>query len=303
MIHPDHAFATAEHQKSEYFLSHIIWRGLCRLKRLLALLGLAILLVSSYPFISIGFSSLSNVNASLWEFLEMNWIQRFIDLRLDVVGIIAVLGEASVKRNVPVMMMSWGAMNDPWPFASSSSLAGAQEKIAFARYRWHIVAAYDQRVSKQVNFFAQVLHHKPLNDYQVELVQVTRKKRSADLHRQPASFLPPEYGPLFWVSILGCLMAVVLVALSISYGDRFSLLACIMLSMVSSLVGFGTRTFPFQETRITDDRVGILPRHSMVIFYPNVSSRFSKSISSKSPGIPKTYDRSNSGARDVFSVS
>jgi len=137
-----------------------------------------------------------------------------------------------------------------------------------------VAGAYSGLVKKEINFFAQLLHPQPLEDYQVELVQVTRKEVPHGT-TQPRSFGPRKYGSLFWVSIGGSGMAVALIGLSLYYHDGFSLLATVMLSMMSSFVGFSTHwNLVFKEPTLKPERQGAIPRWDVILYYPNVSPAF-----------------------------
>lgn len=66
-------------------------------------------------------------------------------------------------------------------------------------------------------------------------------------------------------------MALALLALSIHCDDGFSLLATVLLAMISSFVGLGTRSSPFRAAPIPDRMQMVLPRNDVIIHYPNVS--------------------------------
>jgi len=197
----------------------------------------------------------------------MHWINSFGALRLDIVGIIAVLGEGSVTRNAQVTSLSWWSAL-PRLLPAPQALLEHERKYRLPTQAGIVAGAYSGLVKKEINFFAQLLHDKLLDDYEVELVQVTRQ----DGREGARSFGPKEYGILFWTSILGCIMSLALIALSAYYRDGFSLVAVLTLSMVSSFVGFGTHwELVFAEpTSKGERRHNALPRSDVVIYYPNV---------------------------------
>jgi hypothetical protein len=199
----------------------------------------------------------------------MHWLDNFEELQLDIVGIIAILGEASITRNAQVTSLSWYS-TIPRLMPAPHALLEHERKFRLPIAPGIVAGAYSGVVKKEINFFAQLLHPEPLEDYQVELCQVTRKDvRHGE--KQPRSFGPKPRGPLFWVSLGGATMALALIGLSIHYHDGFSLLATIMLAMVSSFVGFGTHwSLVFREPTITEERQGAIPRSDVIIYYPNV---------------------------------
>ncbi|KEF58334.1 uncharacterized protein A1O9_06260 [Exophiala aquamarina CBS 119918] len=205
----------------------------------------------------------------------MRWIEKFDDLRLDIVGIIAVLGEGSVTRNAQVTGLTWWS-TIPRLLPAPQALLEHERKYRLPTATGVVAGAYSGTIKKEINFFAQLLHPKQLADYEVELVQVTRRKQ------QVRSFGPKQYGPLFFVSWLGFAMATGLIALSVYYKDGFSLLATIMLSMVSSFAGLGTHwDLVFQEPTLDAKRDKTLPRSDVLIYYPNGAIRVIRAESEK----------------------
>jgi len=198
----------------------------------------------------------------------MRWISKFEDLQLDIVGIIAVLGEASVTRNAQVTSLSWWS-SIPRLLPAPQALLEHERKYRLPTAPGIVAGAHSGNIKKEINFFTQLLHQRPLDDYEVELVEVTRNKQV-----KRASFGPNVYGPLFWASLLGCSMSIALVVLSVIYHDGFALLATIMLSAVSSAVGFGTRwDLVFTEPKIKEERENKMPRSDVIVYYPNGAIR------------------------------
>lgn len=229
----------------------------------------------------------------------MHWIDKFDDLRLDIVGIIAVLGEGSVTRNAQVTGLTWWSVI-PRLLPAPQALLEHERKYRLPTAFGVVAGAYSGTIKKEINFFAQLLHHRTLEDYEVELVQVTRRKQEL------RSFGPRQYGPLFFVSLLGFAMAMALIALSVYYKDGFSLLATIMLATVSSFAGFGTHwDLVFQEPKIDASRDKTLPRSDVLIYYPNGAIRV---IRAESEGIARLYFQTEhaeyiiDGERDIHSL-
>ncbi|KAK7887569.1 hypothetical protein LTR67_009470 [Exophiala xenobiotica] len=211
----------------------------------------------------------------------MRWITKFEDLQLDIVGIIAVLGEASVTRNAQVTSLSWWS-SIPRLLPAPQALLEHERKYRLPTVPGIVAGAHSGNIKKEINFFTQLLHQRPLDDYEVELVEVTRDKQI-----EGPSFCPRLYGPLFWASLLGCSMSIALVVLSVIYHDGFALLATIMLATVSSAVGFGTRwDLVFTEPEIQKKRENKMPRSDVIIYYPNGAIRV---IRPESEGIARLY--------------
>ena len=202
----------------------------------------------------------------------MHWIDRFSQLRLDIVGLIAVLGEGSVTRNAQVTSLSWWSIL-PRLLPAPQALLDHERKKRLPTQPGTVVGAYSGTIKNEINFFADLLHGAPPPNYQVELVTVRRRDLSGKLVR---SFDSKKYGYLFWTSIIACAMSIALVVLAAVFNDAFGLFAVIMLSTVSSLVGFSCHwSLGFKEPPppITAERKGAIPRSDLVLFYPNGAMR------------------------------
>lgn len=200
----------------------------------------------------------------------MHWINQFQSLQLDIVGIIAVLGEGSVTRNAQVTSLSWWSVL-PRFLPAPQALLEHERKYRLPTAPGIVAGAYSGTVKREINFFAQLLHQRRLDDYEVELVEVLPLRKRGDGEAKEPSFGPRQFGPLFWVTLLGCAMGIAITVLSAYYDDGFALFSTIMLSMVSCTVGIGTRwDLIFTEPKIRGDR-RTMPRSDVVIYYPNVS--------------------------------
>ena len=74
-------------------------------------------------------------------------------------------------------------------------------------------------------------------------------------------------GPLTWVTLLGTALSVTLFTISIVFGDGMSMLATILLSLLSTLTGVSNSW----SLRLSKRRVGFVPEGDTVIRYPNGS--------------------------------
>ena len=77
-----------------------------------------------------------------------------------------------------------------------------------------------------------------------------------------------SWGPLTGLSLLGCALSIALVVLSVVEGDGMSLVATLLLSCLSSLVGYGAK-WELQLSKRTATRQ--VPPGDVVIYYPQGS--------------------------------
>ena len=192
----------------------------------------------------------------------------FHDLRLDIVGIIAILGDGGVTRNAQVSALSW-YNSIPRLLPAPQALLKQERERRMPTQPGTVVGVYSGNVRHDLNFFSTVLHPHRLENYQVELLKVDPKGGEAP----DKSYGSRRWGELFWLSVVGCLMSVALISLSILYEDGMSLLATIFLSTVSSLVGVSSHwRLDFPKPKVAS-RKEILPPGDVVIYYPNGAFR------------------------------
>jgi hypothetical protein len=82
-------------------------------------------------------------------------------------------------------------------------------------------------------------------EYSVRCVHISRKELH-ELHRREKSatedtLTAKTHGPLTWVAVTGCTFSVLIFALAIWQNDGMAILADILLSFLSTLVGFATK--------------------------------------------------------------
>ncbi|EXJ80702.1 hypothetical protein A1O3_06986 [Capronia epimyces CBS 606.96] len=226
----------------------------------------------------------------------MQFVNAFSNLQLDIVGIVAVLGEGSTARNAQASALSWHHILPRLLPAPQALLKHEQEK-RLPTQKGTVVGAYSGNIRFELNFFSQLLHPDKLRKFEVELVRVEKKKPkpkpknkpkkkktdsdvdsnshsdsdSRDSDSASASDMPAydvkKFGYLAALSVLGCLMSIVLFGLSIHYDDGFALVATVLLSFTSTTVGFASWwKLDFEEEKPKPGRE--VPDGDLVIYYP-----------------------------------
>lgn len=111
-----------------------------------------------------------------------------------------------------------------------------------------------------VNHIAHLVHSREtLPAYAVQCKRITKP----DPH---ATVSAKAFGPLAALDVLGTAMSLALLILSITHSDGFAMLATILLSLLSTLVGYGNRWDLTLMKRRASRR---LPKDDIVITYPN----------------------------------
>ena len=123
-----------------------------------------------------------------------------------------------------------------------------------------MIGARSGGIRDYINHIAYLVHSRnPLPAYAVRCERITKPTLDATVSAA-------TWGPLAWLSLLGTAMSVTLLALSISQNDGFALLATILLSFLSTLIGLGNRWHLNLMRRKQNRRV---PKDNIIIKYPN----------------------------------
>lgn len=179
-------------------------------------------------------------------------------LQLDIVGFLAILGEASVESSARISALSKSFLLPrliPAPQALIRASRPERLEPAVAK----VIGAYSGGLADRVNYIAHLLHNgDSFERYSVRCEKITKDKDP------PVKAKP--FGPTTLLAFLGCAMSCALLALSIHEGDGMALLATVLLSFLSTLVGIGSQWELILPNRTAKRRV---PRSDVVIVYPH----------------------------------
>ncbi|KAL8786882.1 MAG: hypothetical protein Q9213_002513 [Squamulea squamosa] len=184
------------------------------------------------------------------------------DLQLDIVGFLAILGESSVLVQSQVAALSWFFLL-PRLVPAPQALIRTSRPERLEPTRGKVVGAYSGGNRDYVNHLAHLLHEgNSLPAYSVRCEKVTNTNgTSSDVKAR-------TFGPITWLSILGCCMSIALLGIAIGLNDGFALVAILALSSLSTLVGIGNR-WSLRLKKRKANRV--VPPSDVVLNYPNGS--------------------------------
>ncbi|KAL8836346.1 MAG: hypothetical protein Q9170_002960 [Blastenia crenularia] len=171
---------------------------------------------------------------------------------------LAILGEASVESSARISALSKSFLL-PRLIPAPQALIRASRPERLEPANAKVVGAYSGGQRDRVNYIAHLLHDgDSLRPYSVRCEKITKED------------LPPvkakSFGPTTLLAFLGCAMSIALLALSIHEQDGMALLATILLSLLSTLVGVGSQwTLVLSQRRATRP----VPCSDVVINYPN----------------------------------
>lgn len=172
---------------------------------------------------------------------------------------LAILGEASVKANAQVSTLSKFSLL-PRLLPAPQALIRTSRPERLKPDTGKVVGARSGGIRDFVNHIAHIVHSiDPLPAYAVRCERISKPNSAAKVSAA-------TWGPLAWLSLLGTAMSIALLGLSIGRNDGFALLATILLSLLSTLIGFGSRWNLTLMKRKQNRRV---PRDNIIIIYPH----------------------------------
>ncbi|KAI9751096.1 MAG: hypothetical protein M1815_001373 [Lichina confinis] len=190
--------------------------------------------------------------------MGLEFFDSWDSLRLDIVGFLAILGEGSVATNAQNCSASKFSFL-PRLLPAPQAFMRPERPASLPTVPATIVGVWSGNVRQQVGYFADVLHDgQSLPRHTVRLVSVT-KSRDAPRVRVRSG------GPLTYLSLLGALMSLESIILSVHYDDGKALLATILLSLTSTLVGISSRWFLELPSRGSNRPT---PPSDVVVVYP-----------------------------------
>ena len=179
-------------------------------------------------------------------------------LQLDIVGFLAILGEGSVLVNAQVATLS-NFIYLPRLLPAPQALIKPARPDRLTHAIGKVVGAHSGNYTSHVNHIAHLLHNgDSLPAYSVRCLRITKDERKSNVTAR-------KWGPLTGLSILGCAMSVALTILSVIYNDGPALTATLLLSFLSTLIGFGAKWSLKLTVRTSKRHV---PPGEVVIKYP-----------------------------------
>ncbi|KAF2809051.1 uncharacterized protein BDZ99DRAFT_463877 [Mytilinidion resinicola] len=192
----------------------------------------------------------------------MHWVTGGLhNFQLDIVGFLAILGEGSVLANAQVSTLSkWIFL--PRLLPAPQALLRPTRPSKLEPHPGRVTGVYSGNDRDSINHIGNIVcDGNSMDDYSVRCVTVGRRNINQAKSK--------TVGPLTGVLFLGAGLSAVLLALSIYYGDGMSLLATALLSLLSSLIGWGNHWKLHLPKRI--EKSGKVPRGDVVIRYPKGS--------------------------------
>lgn len=193
----------------------------------------------------------------------MYFLNSFSDLRLDIVGLVAILGEASTVKTARISASSWWHICPRLMPAPQALLIHERER-QLPTAKGIVVGCYSGNLVRELNFFCQLLHPREMKKHEVEFLTVKKKEGK----KESKPYEMSHTGGVSSLSLSGFASSATLVGLAIKYDDGWALLGIILLSLTSTLIGFASRWNLIWERPDYDFNRNI-PDSDVVIHYPS----------------------------------
>ncbi|KAF2678528.1 hypothetical protein K458DRAFT_422986 [Lentithecium fluviatile CBS 122367] len=197
----------------------------------------------------------------------MHWLQSedgepvLKSLQLDIVGFLAILGEGSVLANAQVSTLSrWIFL--PRLIPAPQALMRPTRPTKLEPTPGHVSGIFSGNYRDNINHIGNIVCDAGnLPAHSVRIVSIERPRETPLKAKTMA--------PLTVVVFLGFFLSCVLLGLSIWLDDGMSIVATVLLSLLTSLIGLGNKwTLKLPERR---DTRGKVPNGDVVIRYPKGS--------------------------------
>ncbi|KAF2198464.1 hypothetical protein GQ43DRAFT_443329 [Delitschia confertaspora ATCC 74209] len=183
------------------------------------------------------------------------------ELQLDIVGFLAILGEGSVLANAQVSTLSkWIFL--PRLIPAPQSLLRPTRPMKLESCPGHVTGVYSGNDRQSINHIGNVIcDAESAPEFSVRVVHIERQNQN-DIKFK-------TFAPLTIVLLLGFSLSGILLGLSFWQEDGMSIIATLLLSFLSTLVGVGNKwTLKLPERKLQKGKV---PPGDVVIRYPKGS--------------------------------
>ncbi|KIW03836.1 uncharacterized protein PV09_05135 [Verruconis gallopava] len=184
-------------------------------------------------------------------------------LQLDIVGFLAILGESAVVSTSQVATLS-RMFFLPRLLPAPQALLRPSRPDKLQPISGQAVGVTSGNKRDYINFLGHVLANADsLPDYAVKCIKIKRIHNEGVVRARP-------FGPTWWVAVLGCVLSVVILAISVWQQDGMAILADICLSFLSTLVGVVNK-WNLNLPKRAGDKNHYTPPGDVILRYPKGS--------------------------------
>ncbi|KAF2797533.1 hypothetical protein K505DRAFT_269308 [Melanomma pulvis-pyrius CBS 109.77] len=199
--------------------------------------------------------------------MPLHWLQNELgesslnELQLDIVGFLAILGEGSVLANAQVSTLSkWIFL--PRLIPAPQAMMRPTRPIKLEPVPGRVTGVFSGNDRDSINHIGNIVcDASSLPAHSVRVVSIKRTSTNP--------LKAKTLAPLTVVLFLGFFLSAILLAVSIWHDDGMSIVAVVLLSLLSSLIGWGNKwTLELPKRKV---KKGYVPRGDVVIRYPKGS--------------------------------
>ncbi|KAL4892033.1 hypothetical protein BDV59DRAFT_180699 [Aspergillus ambiguus] len=190
---------------------------------------------------------------------------------LDIVGFLAILGEGSVAVNYQVSTLSYFIFL-PRLLPAPQAFIRPSRPLRLDTVPGVVVGVSSGNLCRHVYRIPHIiLPGEKLNqskfDYSVRRIRVSINAGESNAPLVTAK----TFGLLSLLSVVGCAISITLLVLSIHYNDGWALIATVLLSCLSTVIGISCKWELKLGKRIVDRNI---PPSNVIVCYPNGSFLF-----------------------------
>ena len=186
------------------------------------------------------------------------FLPNFDGLRLDVVGFLAILGESSITTTQQVCTLSWLCAL-PRLLPAPHAMLSCERPRELPSEPGKIIGIESGNVVDHIAFFPNILNNEyELKEHEVTCMKVTINSFAPRIRPQRMSLLP-------FIEITACLISCSLLVLACIKRDGWALVADLVLSFLSTIIGF---THKWRVIFEKYQPKSIVPPGDLVVYYP-----------------------------------
>lgn len=175
------------------------------------------------------------------------------DWRLDVVSLLAVIGESSMSKHAQPLTASWLCLL-PRLIPAPQALIRPARPGGLPSQAAHVVGVHSGNYLQELNYFANLIHPiSELKRHSIREVYIEHRPlrdEAANKHNKVKEIVTKTFSFLNFLTVGSTVLSLALLVWSIIHQDGPACLAILIISVTSSLVGWASYWHPLLTERI-----------------------------------------------------
>ncbi|KAI5797517.1 hypothetical protein DFH27DRAFT_106725 [Peziza echinospora] len=176
--------------------------------------------------------------------MPLQWPAAVQDLQLDLVGLLAVIGEAAMSSHAQIATATrWTLIPRLIP-APQALLRHSRPYRLPALPNTKVIGVHSGNFMGELNYFPSILHNiEVLPSYSFLTLTITHKMRNQE-HIELGAIPLRRTGPIIILTVLGFFAAIAILGIAIWKKDGMAVVAIILLAATSTFVGLSSHWGP-----------------------------------------------------------